>query len=141
MNGVERSFLKAFESKKKRGWDTIFIAVDLHDTIVKGSYKKHEKIKEFYPDALEALKMLSDRKDLVLILFTSSYEDYLAPYMIIFKREGINFKYLNENPECPSTDLGDFSKKFYYNIMLDDKAGFDPLTDWKNIQNILLALT
>lgn len=140
MDGIEQCFLKAFETKKKRGWDTLYIAVDLHDTIVKSSYQKNEPIREFYPDALETLRLLSARDAIVLILFTSSYGDYLEPYYSCFKKEGIKFSYLNENPECPSTNLGDFSKKFYYNILLDDKAGFDPETDWLKIQKIILAL-
>jgi hypothetical protein len=44
-------------------------------------------------------------------------------------------KYINENPEI-SDDKGAFGcydKKPYYNVLLDDKASFNPETDWKPI--------
>jgi hypothetical protein len=74
---------------------------------------------------------------IVLILFTSSHDEYVKEYLDIFKQLGVYFKYHNENPECPSTDIGDFSRKFYFNVLLDDKAGFDPLNDWGKIRKLL----
>ena len=46
-------------------------------------------------------------------------------------RNDIKFDYLNENPEClTESHQGDYSKKFYFNLLLDDRAGFDYTTDW-----------
>jgi hypothetical protein len=137
-SGIELSLIRAFEMKKKRGWDRLYIAVDLHDTLVWSSYTKdmNEKI-ELFPDCIDPLRFMSSHELFVPILFTSSYVDYLAQYYAKFKEEGIEFKYFNENPECPSTQMGDYSKKFYYSILIDDKAGFNPLTDWAKLGTLL----
>lgn len=141
LTGIELSIIRALQLKKKRGWDKIFFAIDLHDTITWSSYTKNEAAeKEFFPYAIDALQVLSERKDVVLILYTSSYSEYLKDYLDTFTQNGIYFKYLNENPECPSTDIGDFSKKFYFNVLLDDKAGFNPILDWKKIHNLIPIL-
>ena len=60
-------------------------------------------------------------------------------YQKIFKRNHINFKYINENPDIDSSkgNFGDYSKKYYFNVMFEDKAGFDPLTEWKLIYELL----
>ena len=41
-----------------------------------------------------------------------------------------------ENPEIESNRYANFTKKFYYDILLDDKAGFEP-NDWFEIYNFL----
>ena len=128
---LEKCIAKAYRVKKERGWDTLYVAVDMHDTMTRSSYKKDESDeKVYFPDCIEALRYLSGRKDIVLILYTSSYQDYLESYYDSFEKLGIVFKYLNENPECPSSKLSNFSSKFYFNVLLDDKAGFEPETDW-----------
>jgi hypothetical protein len=132
-NSIKLIIRKAFKIKKERNWDKIYFAVDLHDTIVKSSYKNQKENIVVFPYAIEALKKLSDNKEICLILFTSSHKKYLFQYFSFFEDHNINFQYLNENPECPSTLLGDFSQKFYYNVLLDDKAGFNPYFDWKTI--------
>lgn len=140
-SAIELSILRAYRLKKSRGWDQLYFAVDLHDTITQSTYKRNEsKKKVFYSWALETLKFFSSCKLLSLILYTSSYQDYLEEYYRLFKKNKIFFKYLNENPDCPSTKTGDFSKKFYYNVLLDDKAGFNPWKDWKTILKLVEAL-
>lgn len=140
--GIALSIIRAEQMKKKRGWDTLYYAVDLHDTVVWSTYTKEEATpSHFFPGAIEALNYISQRrKDIVLILYTSSYTEYIQPYLDSFKTRGIYFKYHNENPECPSTDIGDFSKKFYFNVLFDDKAGFNPTKDWEDVLNLLLIL-
>jgi len=32
-----------------------------------------------------------------------------------------------------NSDLGYYDKKPYFNVLLDDKAGFDPATEWPAI--------
>lgn len=44
---------------------------------------------------------------------------------------------VNSNPDEKDTKTGDFSKKFYFNILLDDRAGFQPETDWLEICRII----
>lgn len=136
---IEQAIYKAYKIKKDRGWDYIYFAVDLHDTIAESTYTKDElDDKNFYNGALEVLQYISENHpEIVLILYTSSYKEYLESYMKIFKKWNINFKYFNENPECPTTELADFSTKFYFNVLIDDKAGFDPYEDWIKILDTL----
>jgi len=124
-------FDKAFLIKEQRGWDFIYVAVDLHGTICDGLYSNDQKL-EFYPYAKETLQLLSKKKSIVLILFTSTHPKELKRYLNWLKENDIFFDYVNENPDCPSTELADFSRKFYFNCLLDDKAGWKP-EDWKEL--------
>lgn len=54
-------------------------------------------------------------------------------YFNFFQENGINFDYINENPEVNSTEYADFDTKLYFNVGLDDKFGFDVEEDWKEI--------
>lgn len=112
----------------KRDWDKLYFAVDIHDTVLAADYKPGSVGGGFFPGALEALRLLSQREEAVLIAFTSSYNH--SDMLDFFRDQGIDFNYVNENPECGNTAHGDFSQKFYFNVLLDDKAGFEPETDW-----------
>lgn len=126
---VNRAFIKG----RQRKWKEIFVAIDIHDTIVVGNYSKAILSTEYYPDAKEALKYISERDDLVLILYTCSHPEELIRYQEFYKSEGINFKYANENPGVVTQEhgLGNYDKKMYFDLLLEDKAGFEPETDWK----------
>lgn len=131
---IFNAIVKAFQEKNEREWNTLYFAVDLHGTIIE-KYTMSE-IKP-YEHSLQILRQLSRMPSIVLILFTSSYEKDLKHFYDLCKQNEIHFKYLNENPECSNNKTGDFSKKFYYNILIDDRAGFDPLNDWQNIGEAL----
>lgn len=120
--------------KYKRNWDTLYFAVDLHGTIIERY--TGDAIKP-YPWAADVLRELSRRPDIILILYTSSYQENLKPFYEWCSYQGITFKYLNENPECPNNKTGDFSQKFYFNVLLDDRAGFNPETDWYEVKKTL----
>jgi hypothetical protein len=82
--------------------------------------------------------MLHKRSDTVLILWTSSYEKYVdSVRKKLQDNYGIKFDYFNENPECINTKTGCFDNKFYYNVLIDDKAGFNPESDWLEIINAM----
>jgi len=122
---------KAFTDKKERGWDTIFIAIDVHGVIIEGKYNLMNEGASYMPNCLNVLRNWSNRKDVTLILWTCSKADPTDQLLLDLENTGIHFKYMNENPECPNTDLCDFDRKFYFNILLEDKAGFDGLGgDW-----------
>jgi hypothetical protein len=101
------TIIKTFEEKNKRNWTTLYFAIDLHGTII-NKYKGDEI--EPIEFATEVLTELSSTPDIVLILFTSTYLEQLTHFYKWCSENNINFKYLNENPECPSTITGDFSK-------------------------------
>lgn len=118
---------------RDRGWDTIYWAIDLHGTVSPPTYSNRDLTINYYPYAKEALQALSANPENKLILFTSSYLDDCKQIVERFKLDNIIFDYVNENPEVANTTYGDYTKKLYYNILLDDKAGFDPETDWRKI--------
>lgn len=122
---------KMFNHAKNQNWFYVYFAIDLHGVISKPDYRKTSKVIDYYPYAKETLQLLSKRDDIILILFTSSYPDEVKIYMETFINDGINFKYINENPEIDSSkgNFGFYDKKFYFNVLMDDKAGFLP-TDW-----------
>ena len=117
----------------QRGWDTMYWAVDIHDTVLEGNYDQYEIPTTFLPFAKDTLQMLSRRKDCVLILYSCSHQWDINKYLNFFLDNGIHFKYVNSNPEVPDNKLSCFRDKFYFNILLEDKAGFDPYSDWEDI--------
>lgn len=133
-NALER----CLQSARKKNWDTIYIAVDIHDTIVKGNYNTDELPTEWLSDAKEALQYLSQRKDIVLLLYTCSHPAEIEKYFKFFESNGITFKYANENPDVPNNALGCYTNKMYFNILLEDKAGFDP-AEWRDIMEFFKA--
>lgn len=126
----------AYNQAKSRNWDRIYWAIDLHNTVLKSTYD-NDRISSFYPLAEEVLKYLSDKDDVVLILFSSTPNKFIDQYLKLFVSKNIFFKYVNSNPEVPNTEYADFSDKFYFNILLDDKAGFEAETDWQFVMGEL----
>ena len=127
-----KSIDNAFRKAKKKGWDCVYVLIDIHETIVKPNYSKEEIPKDFYPHAKEVLQELSDRKDIVLILYTCSWPKEIEKYFDFFAENGISFKYANENPDVKSAvgGYGHYETKPYCDLLLEDKAGFDYETDW-----------
>jgi hypothetical protein len=121
---------RAFLDKTRRNWNKLYVCIDVHDVIIEGKYNLMNEGADYCPNALAVLRNLSKRWDIVLILWTSSHLEPTARLLKKLDDEGAVFKYVNENPECPNTELCDFRRKFYFNVLLDDKAGFDPKTDW-----------
>lgn len=134
---MKKHVINTYKKKETRGWDTIYWAVDIHDTCVLANYRADVLPTEFFPKAKEVLQRISSRKDSVLILYTCSYPGEIEKYTAFFKENGINFKFTNENPDAADTAFGHFGKKFYFNIMLEDKAGFDPTEHWEDIEEAL----
>lgn len=134
---ITKAFARAFEIKEARNWDKIYCAVDIHGTIVKPNYSKETLPTEFYKYAKEVLQDLSKRNDVVLILYTCSFPEEIEKYLEFFKEHEINFEYVNSNPEVENNTYGYFNDKFYFNILLEDKAGFDGETDWNLIQKFM----
>lgn len=120
----------SFNLMKKRNWEKIYVAVDIHETVLVPSYYNTEKFK-YYPLAKKTLQMLSERKDVCLILWTSTWDDTAnVIYRGHFQRNNINFPYINENPECTNNDLACFNKKFYFDVGIDDRCGFNAKYGW-----------
>lgn len=130
---IQKAIERAFKKAKERNWDKLYFAVDVHDTIVEANYDKGTLPTKFYPQAKEVLQYISTRGDIVLILYTCSHPEELVKYLDFFKQNEINFQYANENPliQTTSVGLGNYEKKMYFDVLFEDKAGFDPEEDWE----------
>lgn len=129
---------KMFKHAKKKQWYETYHCFDIHGVISKPDYRKYGSEFEinYYPYAKETLQFLSkNRPDMILFLFTSSYQNEIDCYLKQFKKDGIKFKYVNENPEVSESkgSFGCYDKKPYFNTYFEDKSGFIPEKDWKPI--------
>jgi hypothetical protein len=129
MNRIVRQFEKAFDVMRKRNFPQIFVAVDIHETILKPTWSK-DLSTEYYENAKETLQLMSDNKNICLILWSCSLPKFNQMYKEFFEKDGIVFDYINENPECLSTEYADFDSKLYFSVGLDDKFGFEVEEDW-----------
>lgn len=130
---------KMFKHSFKKQWYETYFAIDVHGTIVIPDYRKSKNDDViFYPYAKETLQLLTQREDIKIIMYTSSYPEEIDNYTKVFKSNNIHFDYINENPEIDSTkgNFGYYVNKFYFNVLLEDKAGFRPDKDWKHIYDL-----
>ncbi len=132
------NLIKYIDKVFNGGYDVIYIMVDIHNTILKPSFNNEEKY-EYFPYSKEVLSLLSLNKNIRLILWTSSFKDKIQQYLDNFSKNNIFFDYVNENPEYENTltPFACFDNKFYYDIGIDDKFGFDAEIDWKEIYDYL----
>lgn len=79
------------------------------------------------------------REDIIMIMFTSSYPAEINYYNGVFKHFDIHFKYINENPDINSSkgNFGHYDKKFYFNVLFENKCGFNPETEWYQVYSLL----
>ena len=134
---IRKAFDAALIRMREKNWEKIYVAVDIHDTILRACYDD-EEIYDYLPKAKEALRMMSLRKDICLILWSSCHRDKLEEYASHFLEDGIRFDYINYNPEVGNTRLQNFEEKLYMNVGLDDKFGFDGETDWEVVCQVLV---
>jgi hypothetical protein len=134
---ITKAIEKAFGFAKAKGWEKTYWAIDVHDTIIVPNYSLSEIPKEFYPKAKEIMHLISQRSDIVLILYTCSHPNEIEKYLEYFKEFDIHFDYVNENPEVENMGYGFYDRKFYFNVLFEDKAGFDPYTDWELVEQLL----
>jgi hypothetical protein len=134
---VTRGIENCLRHAKERGWKKTYWAFDIHGTIVKPNFRRDEISREFYPGAVDVMQELSKRNEIVKILYTCSYPFEIQQYLEYFKQHGIHFDYINQNPEIPDGGYGYYQNKFYFNVLMDDKAGFDGETDWLEIKKII----
>ena len=132
---IEKMFAHSF----KKQWLETYWGFDIHGTILVPTFERDSFDSEFYPWAKETLQLISKRKDIVMILFTSSYPEEIEHYQKVFKANDIHFKYVNENPEINTAqgNFGHYEKKIYFNVLFEDKAGFSPEIEWYQVYSLL----
>jgi hypothetical protein len=143
MSIIKSILINHFALKAKRNWNETYWAFDIHGTILRPNYTYGNTPDDFYPMAKETLQLISERSDIIMFLYTCSHPHEIEEYLKLFKKFNINFKYVNENPEV-KTDMsgyGNYDKKPYMNVLFEDKAGFDPENDWKEVYYLLKKWT
>lgn len=129
---IIKAIERAYAVMRERNWDTVYWAIDLHGVCFPSTYEQGG-YKFVNADAKEALQRISARPESRIILWSSCHPNEQADIMAFFAEEGVAVSYFNENPEVSNTRTGDFTKKFYFSVLLDDKAGFDPAVDWAHV--------
>lgn len=137
---ITRAIKNCLRRAQEKKWEKTYWAIDIHGTLLKPNFKKNEISLEFYPYALEAMQLLDKRKDIIKIMYTCSYPHEIKQYVEYFAQHGIHFHYINSNPEIVDGSYGYYKDKFYFNVLMDDKAGFDGQQDWKKIMTLLEKL-
>jgi hypothetical protein len=134
---IVKAIDKAFKNKEKRGWDKIYFYFDIHETILYPDYNNKDELR-FYEYAKEVLQYLSKRNDIVIALYTCSYPKEIERYLNFFLENGIEFEYANKNPDVENTAYGYYEDKPYFNVLFEDKAGFDAESDWLLVKDFFL---
>jgi hypothetical protein len=134
---ITRAIENAMQTARNREWTKTYWAFDIHDTMIVANYQPGNIPKEFYPFAKETLQLISQRSDIVMILFSCSHPHELAQYDAHFRENEILFDHININPEIENNALGFYDQKLYYNVLFEDKAGFDPESDWKKVHELV----
>lgn len=134
---ISQIFNRELDKKKSRNWDRIYVLVDIHDTIIPSDYKSVGRDLVTYKYALPALRALSKREDVYLILWSSCTETTAKYYLDYFKEMGVDFDSFNKNEEEKNTPYACFDSKPYFNVIIDDKAGFEPDSDWRHLLDYL----
>lgn len=135
MNISKLMIQNALRQKNERKWDRIYWAIDLHDTVITGTYNRFNTGATIYPYAKEVLDFLYNHPEHRTILWTSSHKDAIKD---ILQRFDLKFHYINKNEEVQSNSMCDFDAKLYFNVLLDDKAAFNGSTGWLDIKNELI---
>lgn len=126
---IIRAIDKCLTSMEKRGWEKVYFYFDIHETVLYPDYNNNEALK-FYDHAMEVLQYLSKRKEIVIALYTCSYPKEIEKYIKFFNEHEIKFEYVNKNPDVLNTSYGFYEDKPYFNVLFEDKAGFDAENDW-----------
>jgi hypothetical protein len=134
---IIRAIQNCLDNAEAKHWEKVYWAFDIHGTILKPTFQRGVLSTEFYPYALEVMQRISQHKDIVCILYTCSYPEEIIEYVKFFEARGIHFHYVNNNPEVGAGAYGYYEDKFYFNVLFEDKAGFDAMTDWKDILDLL----
>lgn len=137
---ISNAIINNFEVALQKQWDKTYWAFDIHGTIIIPNYDNDEIPKVFYPNAEKTLRTISNRKDISTILYTCSHPHQIQEYLKYFENEGIIFDFVNENPEVATgqnTKYGNYDKKPYFNVLFEDKAGFNPMKDWFDVYDLL----
>jgi hypothetical protein len=129
---------RQFDKQMRQQWYETYWLIDMHGVIIRPNHKDDLPNRlDFYPFALDSLVLLTNRSDIRMILYTCSYDYQIRHYINLLRLHHIEFDYINENPEIGEGDVGCYDAKPYFDVYLDDKAGFNAEVEWRNIHDFL----
>lgn len=135
---IIRAFEAAFYRAKENNWDYIVVLVDIHDTIFKATYSKEDNY-EYIGKAKDALQVMSARKDIKIILWSSTFSK--IQYILRLDKDNIIVDAFNRNIDgIENTEIACFDEKPYFNVGIDNAFGFDPERDCDDIYHYLSQL-
>lgn len=151
MKTISQLFIHALHKRKQRNYKYFYLTIDIHGTLfypTKGteiSQDGSERILkiddneyvEIYPWAIPTLQILTQTDSCKIILWTSSKSDKIEVYQKFLEKNNVKIAYINENPDFIGNEYSDFSRKFCFDLLLDDKAGFDPENDWQELYKLI----
>lgn len=135
------ALLKSFEKAKVDLVDKFYIAINIENAIFKDPENNNMYCYPIdpYKNAIEILSKISKRDD-IKIIFISNIDNYFISKIFHFlKKNGLESNYLfGENPEVTYANKKYFKpNNFYYNILLDERSGFNPTIDWVVLDEFL----
>lgn len=135
---IIKAFEAAFYRAKENNWDYNVVLVDIHDTIFKATYSKEENY-EYIGKAKDTLQVMSARKDIKIILWSSTFSK--IQYISQLDKDNIIVDAFNRNIDgIENTGIACFDEKPYFNVGIDNAFGFEPERDWDDIYNYLSQL-
>lgn len=126
--GVSRAYNVAMERKH----EMIFWCIDLHGTVLESNYSSDSFTFIDAAVTVPALQAISALPETRIILWSGISDEDRDKVIELFTANGIRVDWVNENPAVPSSGTGHFDKKFYFSVLVDDKAGFHP-HDWPHV--------
>lgn len=134
------TIIRTHKRFKEKGYANWYWAIDVHDVIFKGNYKRDSDL-TWVPNAKRALKIMATIPEIKVILWTSSHEDEIKRIVNKIETEtGLKIFSVNGNPDFSKDDLCNFYDKFCFDILLDDKAGFNYYNGWEQVIETLIDL-
>jgi len=132
---ITQTIADAYIKAVSRGYNKIYYLVDLHGVIMHSSYEPgvHEFIGGIDGIPVNTLKMISNCKESVIIIWSCLHERDKPGILEQFNKVGIKVSAINNNPFEQSNSVSSFHEKPYFSVLFDDKAGFNPDEDWKNV--------
>lgn len=140
MSSLQKGVSRAYNVAMERGHEMIFWCIDLHGTVLESNYSSDSFSFLNEAETVPALKAISALPETRIILWSGISDEDRDKVVALFNANDIRVDWVNENPAVPSSGTGHFDKKFYFSILVDDKAGFN-FHDWPRVAEHAVMLS
>lgn len=129
---IQRAVSRAYNVAMERNHEMIFWCIDLHGTLLESNYSSDSFSFLNPSETIPALQAIAALPETRIILWSGISDADRERVIELFTLNGIRVDWVNENPAVPSSGTGCFEQKFYFSILVDDKAGFS-FYDWPRV--------